>query len=692
MRYSIKKLLVILSLVSVFNFHINADDSIPDNKVSELQELVVKAKRGWVEADRIVFIPTKQEKRLSNTPVDLIESMNLSMLHVKDGSVFSLNGTEVPVFINGKKADKIDIATFWSLQAKRVEYLQQPKDPNFEGVNEAVNIVVSEYSIGGVTKLSGSYMSDIDETFDIASKIAYKRMNFSAMVYDSYSDMRVKGSAGDEIYKDIYYNGKEYSSITNNLNKKEHSFNNFISASFKAEYKDDKFYNCNILSYNQEKPSVIESESSNDWTDNIFFSNQSYERTKTNSHEASLKSMFRYRFNPKFSFGGTLSYAYTFNNKNNRNITGNTPPVYNPYNENLNNLALEIRPIYKLNNKLSFTFLGTADLTWDRIKYKGSNNINVRQFAGIYNAELRTYWNLRENLEIIFVPGFYGNSFSGNSSKSYYFDPTVGLWVTWSASSKYRLSCSAKYVTSSPGISKLSDAKIRNSEILWIQGNPSLRNPSTISASISNLFILNNMFNCSLSASYRNSHNEVSFNYQAAAPEDGGLIKTFHNSKTNHNLRVIFSGSLYLFDNKLRFNLKPEWEYYIFAKRRLNDMNFYGEANYLLGNFCFGISYSTGSKWLSEDGNLINRTTDMLGCSVTYGLDNLYVGLNIRDILHKRSRHSMKFQSENYSYNLNNYDIGRMVWLSVSYVFGYGKKVNENIDLQPKEGFNSGAL
>lgn len=692
MRHTIQNLLIILSFVSTCNFHIDADDSIPDNKISELQELVVEAKRGWVESDRIVFIPTKQEKRLSNTPEDLIESMNLSMLQVKNGSIFSLNGGEVQIFINGKKADKIDTSTFWSHNVKRIEYLHQPKDPDFEGVDEVVNIIVSEYSVGGVAKLSGSYMSEFDESFDIASKIAYKRMTFSANVYDSYLDRKDMSYTGDEIYKDIYYNDSEYPSISNVFNKREHSFNNFLSTSFKAEYEDDKFYNSYILSYNHEKPSVIESESSNDWTDNIFLSNQSFEKTRSNLHEASMKNVFRYRFNPKFSFGGRLSYAYTFNNRNNRNIIGGTPPVCSPHNENLNNLALEIRPIYKFNDKLSFTLLGTADMTWDKIKYNGSNNISVRQFAGIYNAELRTYWNLRENLEVIFVPGFYGNSFTSNDSKSYDFEPTVGLWVTWSASSKYRLSCSAKYVTSSPGISKLSDAKIRTSEILWVQGNPSLQNPSSSSVSISNLLILNNLFNCNLSTIYRSGYNEVNLNYQAAAPQEGGLIKTYENSKTSHNLRVIFSGSLSLFDNTLRFNLKPAWEYYIFSKRRLNDFNFYGETNYLLGNFRFGISYMTGSKWLSEDGNLMHKTTDMLGCSVTYGLDNLYIGLIVRDILHKRARHSMQYRSENYSYSLNNYDTGRMVSLSVSYVFGYGKKVNENIDLQIDKGFNSGTL
>ena len=133
-----------------------AETAAADTVATELKEVVVKSERAWVEGDKIVFIPNKREKNLSNSPASLVQKMNIPTVMVDEGSdvIKSTTGKTVVVFINGKRAQDTDLATFWPKQAKRVEYMVNPKDPCYEGNEFVINFVMSEYEVGGVTRIN----------------------------------------------------------------------------------------------------------------------------------------------------------------------------------------------------------------------------------------------------------------------------------------------------------------------------------------------------------------------------------------------------------------------------------------------------------------------------------------------------------------------------------------------------------
>ena len=90
---------------------------------------MVESKRGWIEKDRIVYIPSKNEKKLSNSPETLIESMHLPILKVNSGNIVSISGEPVKIFIDGVEADQATIASFWTKEVLRVEYMENSTDP-----------------------------------------------------------------------------------------------------------------------------------------------------------------------------------------------------------------------------------------------------------------------------------------------------------------------------------------------------------------------------------------------------------------------------------------------------------------------------------------------------------------------------------------------------------------------------------
>lgn len=85
------------------------DDSLRSKQLSGVE---VMGEREWIENGIINCIPTKAEKRLSNSPASLIKTMHLTYLKEKDGGIVNLMGEVVPVFINGKRASQIDLETF----------------------------------------------------------------------------------------------------------------------------------------------------------------------------------------------------------------------------------------------------------------------------------------------------------------------------------------------------------------------------------------------------------------------------------------------------------------------------------------------------------------------------------------------------------------------------------------------------
>lgn len=91
------KEIFLLAILFVFNIlfspvKLSAQDSIPS---TNLEELIVEGDRQWIEADKIVKIPTVSEKKKSNSPQTLIKAMHMPYLQVKDNLVSDLSGNPV---------------------------------------------------------------------------------------------------------------------------------------------------------------------------------------------------------------------------------------------------------------------------------------------------------------------------------------------------------------------------------------------------------------------------------------------------------------------------------------------------------------------------------------------------------------------------------------------------------------------
>lgn len=139
MRLLVKILFQALILVCFQNVVLHANDTIA---AKQLEDIIILNKRCWVEKEKIIIIPNKKEKQLSNSPASLIGTMHLAMLKEKDGEIVTLSGERANIFINGIKADKVDIATFWPKNVKRIEYYESTSNPKYSGARNVVDFIV----------------------------------------------------------------------------------------------------------------------------------------------------------------------------------------------------------------------------------------------------------------------------------------------------------------------------------------------------------------------------------------------------------------------------------------------------------------------------------------------------------------------------------------------------------------------
>lgn len=179
-----KRSFILLTLLAASIYHVLAEDSIP---VKNLDDLIVKGERQWISNGTINVIPSRKEKNLSNSPVSLIKAMHLPFVKEQDGVLQSISGEAVQIFINGEKADDIDLSTFWPKDVKLVQYMEEPDDPLYDGAKVAINFKTARYETGGITRINLFQRIPNNGFYTASSKLTYKKMTFGAMLWGTIS-------------------------------------------------------------------------------------------------------------------------------------------------------------------------------------------------------------------------------------------------------------------------------------------------------------------------------------------------------------------------------------------------------------------------------------------------------------------------------------------------------------------------
>ena len=675
--------IISLTLILLSALATKADDSIP---ATDLQELVVKSERSWVENGVFNFLPTKKEKQLSNTPGSLIKMMNIPLLKADGEAIRTLADEPVSIFINGEPANDIDISTFWPSDVKKVEYMQSPSDPTFRGAKNVVNFVMAKYEVGGVTRVN--VRQDVPMTnvyYDLASKLAYKKMTYGISVNSFGWLYKDSDSEGEAIYKDIFYDGVKYKEIRDKETTQSDSEFWKTTVAANAKYTGERFSATHTIGFIWSHTPGSNWSSSSQWSENLFGSEYSDGFNKSDSYSPSIRGDYFAVLSDRFTINGGWSYVHSVNSSLANSKYGETPTVDNDFSEKVNSVPVRLNFTYSPNSKWTLLLNFNPKSQWLESSYTGSVETKSRQFREDIKTSLTAYWQPSNKLRVYLEPGLFYNYYKVDDIVNEYVTPTCDFNVGWYPNRKLNIRGDLTFYQNSISARASNPVTYKKDELTWVSGNPGLKPESDWIAGVRIYYAPTDWLQMSSSFSYIVIENSL-YEYIQPAPEEmGGVIKTQRNCGRSEDYRIAPSVSVSLFDRNLSLSFWPK-----FSHKRTKDGYYHsltcfqsiGDIRYTIGNFNIEAKYMGRRKYLpDESGNSMVIQPDNFSLGVAYGWRNLYAYCGVDDLFHK------KYKSYSYTYSdvltteVTSWSTGRKLKINLTYTFGYGKKVDPNINI-----------
>lgn len=652
--------------------------------VRDLKEVVVEGKRAWVDGDKLIFLPSKRDKRLSNDIPSFLERMSIPTIRIDRGSIKSLRGQDVSIYINGVKAQEMDYATFWPKQTTRVEYLENPSDPRFNGEKSVINIVTKTPEYAVVGKVNAFQQIENTGRYSAATKTEKGKMTFGLIAGGNY--MRDDATSGEETeeYSDVYFENRFYDKIRNVSTKRIDNKSQSFDIALNSRYLNGK----TVIKHNAALK-WTENPGSTDFADQIWnvpSLGNAAAASRTEGHTLTPQLTGSYKFTTSqttwLSFG--WKYAYAHNKSIYSYLLGDLPGVANRTTEDVHDASANATVAFNPSENFQIMFSGTTKMAWYRLDYTGTTDARSSQRKGNTTGTVNLWWQATPYVTVSVTPGVSADYWTSGGETYRQASPVCDGNISWYPSTKVFTNINVWYHRTQPSASATSDVLVRQTPLIWSQGNPAVKNNDRWSISpyvmwfpakwltVSNIFGIN-FENKGLITVYR------------SAPEElGGVIAETLNAKGfrsyTWDLGLSFTNIL----NFLKIDLSPGYQYFSTSESCYSDFGHFrmrGTVSGDIKNVNLAVIYDGREKFLSDAGLHKTELTDEWTVSASYGTGDFYFSASLCDIFHTHRRSvSSSIEGSRQTFSTM-HTRGRCVRLTASYTFGFGRKTSNNIDV-----------
>ena len=695
----------------------NVGTIVMDAYYVNLKALDVEPDYATVYSDRTVYRPSSRQKRTAHNATDLLRALAIPQIQVSpvNSAVTDNVGKPVRLFINSVEATSQDLQGLATMDVRNVEYLEFPTDPRFKGAERAVNFIIQEYEYGGYTKLylNEGALTGLSNYESIFSKFTYKRMTYDLFTSVGNSNNRHKGNSSETRFRLTDEAGNDFFMTKNSQFEKSQYRENSFPVTFRASYATDKVQIRNTVGYTHTTDPVAQYQgvvsyagapvnqpenraadsgliTSSDDERHFLYSNPSI----TNS--ASYSGSFYFSLPRDFSIDATPTFNYSHINDTYSYDLSGSEPIYRHVRENAYNYRLDLNARKQFNPRNILTFGANVGAHANNLKYMGDVNyadrFNNNFLFGLIGYNFK---NSRFSLNTDMGWGWEHSDINHMTVNDFY--PFIHLNMQYAFSQKHSLSTYFQYATNSPGITEKSSDVLRNDELLYITGNPYLKDSRHVTFQLAYSLFPSDIFYMNVYGLYYQDFNRLMTVYD---PYDGGcaVLRNYINNGDFRSGRIGANMTLRLFKRSLQLSLIPQQLFYRSTgvyNKKLSRFHLSAQAYFYTGNFYFNAYYSMAAKSMDEFDPVISRMRDYYYIQAGWANSHLNISLRANNFIrHDWMQSTTVTDSPFYSQNATSYNISRHAALnfSITYTFNYGRKVQRSNEIGAQSGASSAIL
>lgn len=699
-----KTKLNISAIAALTVFSVNAQEVTDTIQSHELNEVVVEGRTQRVIKHGVEYIPSKSIKKSANDAISLLRMMNTSQLNISptDMSVTTTSGKNVSIFIDYVQATEQDLQGLRPEDVLRVEVLQYPEDPRFNSQQYVVNFIMRTYQWGGYTKIEAKGTT---LNLDRADGLVYSKFvtgkwtidaNASGMI--SYDGHNYDG-VNTETFRDFTFNGSHINQMTrttlsgiDNLRQRNSQW-----ASVRTTFQTDNLMLLHAVSFFRYAIPREKSISSVSFSDNLLPSSDALSLENQQSISPNIGGYYYFNLPKGNSLVVNWNFRHYGTSRNSSYTLGEMSPVVNDNKEKSYAPNLIIQYSKKFSHNNTFRTSVMTYNTWYDTKYAGSYD-GVQKLLSSENMLFLEYmqrWQCGLSLYSRAGASYVLGRVNGINTLNQW-NPRLGLQLEYEINDRHSASIEGWWGNSHPEPSSANTALVQINELLWLQGNPDLKNTIFQQVTASYNFIPSNKFSLAATLEYEGNPDKQAWDFYAL-PGYNGLIRRTINSGTFHRYSAWLSSTVKLFNNSLsiRGNVQAERLVLTGIDHQSENRLFASVyANYLFRNFSFMLFYQTPQKDLTAwSMGVRSHFKSTYGLYVNYAVGDFKCGLQFRNWFNS-NKFYRDFDSPHYPMHgwMRDVDLSRTLTLTLSYTLPYGKKVNRNDELNSSSTVNSAIL